>query len=65
MTKTASFPCRGIAPGRYRIFAWEEVEQGAWQDDDFLRDYEEESEDFEVKENDALAVELELIPSGG
>ena len=61
--QNGAFSLRGIPPGRYKVFAWEEIEQGAWQDDDFLRDYEKESEDFEVKENDALAVELELIPS--
>ena len=57
------FSLPGIAPGPYKIFAWAEIEQGAWQDNDFLRDYEKESDDFEVKENDALTVELELIPS--
>ena len=61
--QNGAFSLRGIAPGQYKIFAWEEIEQGAWQDDDFLGDYEKESEDFEVKENDAIAVELDLIPS--
>ncbi len=59
------FSLAGIAPGRYHIFAWEDVEQGAWQDDEFLRDYEKESEDLEIEENDALAFELDLIPSAG
>ena len=61
--QNGAFSLPGITPGQYKIFAWEAVEQGAWQDNDFLRDYEKESEDFEVKENDALAVELDLIPS--
>ena len=61
--QNGAFSLPGIAPGQYKIFAWEAVEQGAWQDNDFLRDYEKESEDFEVQENDALAVELDLIPS--
>ena len=61
--QNGAFSLPGIAPGQYKIFAWEAVEQGAWQDNDFLRDYEKESEDFEVEENDALTFELGLIPS--
>ena len=61
--QNGGFSLPGISPGQYKIFAWEEVEQGAWQDDDFLRDYKKEGEDFEVKENDALTFELGLIPS--
>ena len=61
--QNGGFSLPGISPGQYKIFAWEEVEQGAWQDDDCLRDYKKEGEDFEVKENDALTFELGLIPS--
>ncbi len=63
--QNGAFSLAGIAPGQYNIFAWEDVEQGAWQDDEFLRDYEKESEDLEIEENDALAFELDLIPSAG
>ena len=61
--QNGAFSLPGISPGQYKLFAWEEVEQGAWQDDDFLRDYKKESEDVEVEENDALTFELDLIPS--
>ena len=32
---------RGIAPGEYKIFSWEEVEDGAWEDPDFLKLFEQ------------------------
>jgi hypothetical protein len=30
----------GIAPGTYKIFAWEQNPGGAEQDPDFIRDYD-------------------------
>jgi hypothetical protein len=33
-----------IAPGDYRLFAWEDVEPDAWNDPDFLGDYEKQGE---------------------
>ncbi len=37
---------RGIAPGDYKLFCWDEVEDGAREDPDFLRAYEDRGEDF-------------------
>jgi hypothetical protein len=33
----------GIAPGDYRLFSWDEVEDGAWQDPDFVKPYEKKA----------------------
>jgi len=33
-----------IAPGNYTLFAWEDVEPDAWNDPDFLKDYEKQGE---------------------
>jgi Carboxypeptidase regulatory-like domain len=35
------FDLRGIAPGDYTLFSWDEVEEGAWEDPDFLKPFEE------------------------
>jgi hypothetical protein len=35
------FTIRGIAPGPYKIFAWENLQNGAYQNPDFLLKYEE------------------------
>ena len=34
------FNLNSVAPGRYKLFAWEEVPPGAEQDPDFIRDYD-------------------------
>jgi protocatechuate 3,4-dioxygenase beta subunit len=34
------FQLQGVPAGDYKLFAWDYVEDGAWQDPDFLRDYE-------------------------
>lgn len=34
------FTLGGLAPGEYRVYAWEEVEEDAWLDPEFLKLYE-------------------------
>jgi hypothetical protein len=34
------FKLQGIAPGDYKLFAWEYADADAWQDAEFLRTYE-------------------------
>jgi hypothetical protein len=60
--QSGAFTLRGIAPGKYEIFAWEAVESGAWEDPDFLRDYEGEGQKVEIAEGSAANFELKLIP---
>jgi hypothetical protein len=38
------FTIVGIAPGDYKLFAWDDVEAGAWWDPDFLKRYESQGE---------------------
>lgn len=57
------FVLRGIPPGDYKLFAWEELEPGAYQDPEFLKRYEEQGEAIRVEENSRLGAQLKLIPS--
>lgn len=34
------FSLRGIQPGEYKVFAWEDVPEGAWQNAEFLAEFE-------------------------
>jgi hypothetical protein len=54
---------RGIAPGDYKLFAWEAIEEGAYQDPEFLRPYEERGKPVHVDEGSRLNSQLELIPT--
>jgi protocatechuate 3,4-dioxygenase beta subunit len=55
------FILKGIAPGDYQLFSWDEVEQGAWEDADFLKRFEERGEKVTVEEGDLKAVNLTTI----
>lgn len=55
------FSLPGIPPGDYRLFAWEEIEPGAYQDADFLPPYEKRGETVPVVEASRYSVELKLI----
>jgi hypothetical protein len=66
--KTAStdnsgqFRIQGVAPGDYVLFAWENVETGAWQDPEFLRNFESRGRPIHVTEETDDNVQLTVIP---
>jgi hypothetical protein len=61
---SGKFRIQGIAAGEYRIFAWEEIADGAWQDAEVLRDVESRGKTVRIKEGEQTAVEVVAIPGG-
>jgi hypothetical protein len=59
------FRLDAIGPGDYKVFAWEEVENGAWQDPDFIRIHETRGKALTLREGSTEQVQLALIPSSG
>ncbi len=57
-----SFTLQGLAPGDYRVFAWEEIEPGAWQDPDFLRAVEESGQSLSLREGARETRQLKTLP---
>lgn len=57
------FQLSGIAPGDYRVLAWERVEEGAWQDPQFLRLFENEGAPVHIEEGSRVTVDTRLIPA--
>jgi len=55
------FHVEGVPPGDYRVFAWEHVETGAWQDPDFIRQYEDRGRPLRINESGTTNIELRLI----
>jgi hypothetical protein len=51
-----------LPPGDYRVFAWEEVSDGAWQDPDFMRPYEDRGVPIHITEGRTERVALIAIP---
>jgi hypothetical protein len=57
------FGIRGIAPGDYKLFSWEQVEQNAWEDPDFLKPFESKGQSVSLQEGDGKSVDLVAIRS--
>jgi hypothetical protein len=56
------FHVEGIPPGDYRMFSWEDVEPGAWQDPDFIRQFENRGTPVGITETGTSNIELKVIP---
>jgi polysaccharide lyase family 4-like protein len=50
-----------VAPGDYRMFAWEDVAADAWQNSDFIRVYEDRGRRVHIGESSRETIELKLL----
>jgi hypothetical protein len=57
------FVIRGIAPGKYKLFSWKDVESDSWQDPDFLKPFENQGTEITAEENGHLSLTLKVIPT--
>jgi hypothetical protein len=59
---TGHFKMAGLAPGSYRLYAWEEVDTGALRyDPDYLRPFESQGQNLQLSEGDKQTVSLKRI----
>jgi hypothetical protein len=63
--QSGRFSLQGIAPGNYRLYAWEAIEGGAYLDPDFVHAYEEQGVNVSVEQKSGATLQLKLIPAGG
>jgi uncharacterized surface anchored protein len=63
--QSGNFTIANITPGDYKLFAWEEIERGAYFDPDFMQSYEDSGKSVHVDEGGSASAQLELIPSIG
>jgi hypothetical protein len=61
---SGKFKLQGIPPGDYRVLAWEEIADGAWQDPEILRGVEARGKMVRIAEGGQTAVEVVAIPGG-
>jgi hypothetical protein len=59
------FTIRGIAPGDYKIYAWEAIEQNAWFDSELLRQFDQKGKFMQISEGTKEVVEVKMIPLEG
>jgi hypothetical protein len=57
------FDIHGIAPGDYKLFSWEQVEPNAWEDPDFLKQFEAKGQSVSLQEGDGKSMDLVAIRS--
>ena len=55
------FQLDGVAPGDYKLFAWEDVEDGAWLDSAFMKLDEDKGTPMRVGEGSKTMVDVPLI----
>jgi protocatechuate 3,4-dioxygenase beta subunit len=58
------FKIDGITPGDYLALSWDEVEDGAWEDPDFIKPFEPKAEKISVQEGDTKTANLISIKTG-
>jgi hypothetical protein len=57
------YDIRGIAPGDYKLFSWERVEQNAWEDPDFIKQFGSKGQSISLQEGDGKSMDLVAIRS--
>jgi hypothetical protein len=55
------FRLRGLAPGSYQVFAWEEIESGAWRDPDVIQSLAGFARLISVDDGTRATVDVTLI----
>jgi hypothetical protein len=58
------FALRGLAPGSYALYAWQDLEEGVWRDPAFLKSQEANGKTMKVEEGSDQQVELKLSSTG-
>jgi hypothetical protein len=58
------FEIKGVTPGRYKLYAFEELEPAAYEDPHFLEPFETLSEAFDVLEGGRVDRQTQLIVAG-
>ncbi len=50
-----------IVPGDYKVFAWKDIEPGAWQDPEVLARYENQGQPVSVTSDSRLNIDVRLV----
>ena len=51
----------GLIPGDYKIFAWEDIENGAWADPEFMRNFDGRGTSVHIDERGRATVNVKVI----
>jgi hypothetical protein len=59
------FTLNNIAPGDYKVFAWEALEPNAFLSPDVLKQHDARGKILHVQEGSAQTVDVRVIPASG
>ncbi|MGA2195657.1 MAG: carboxypeptidase regulatory-like domain-containing protein [Bryobacteraceae bacterium] len=62
--QNGNFTISRVNPGEYKVYAWDEVENGAWFDPDFLKPVESTGSPVSVREGSPVTIQVATIPAG-
>jgi hypothetical protein len=57
------FAFKSVAPGEYKVYAWEDVEPTAWMDAEFMKPFLAKGETVTVEDSGRAEVEVSVIPA--
>jgi protocatechuate 3,4-dioxygenase beta subunit len=57
------FTMLGLAPGDYKLFAWDDLEHHSVEDPDFIRFFEDRGKEVEVQARAQQQIQLQVIPA--
>jgi len=60
--ETGKYEIRGITPGSYKLYAFEQMAQGAWRQPEFLQRVDPLGKPLEVREGEQLEQDVEALP---
>ena len=58
---TGKFKFTSLRPGKYKLLAWEEVEDGLWQDPEFCKKFGTHAKDVTIGPNETQDVQLSIV----
>jgi hypothetical protein len=59
--QSGGFSLKNIDPGDYRLYAWEDIENGAWMDPDVIKPVESKAKKVTLRERGKETVDLRVI----
>jgi hypothetical protein len=57
------FQLANLRPGKYTVYAWEEVDDDLWQDPEFRKKYDGHSTEVAIGPRETRSVQLSIIPA--
>jgi hypothetical protein len=61
--QNGGFTFKDVVPGEYKVYAWEDLESGAYMDPEFMKPIESKGEPLALREKDQKSVQLTMIPA--